>query len=310
MHFPTPLVRLARAGAVWASAFMARQTNAVQAMIWMAIAGFLFSFLNLVLRLVALELSGVQAQLMRYICGLIVISPFIFRLGLNAWHPNGLGQQMWRGVVHTSGLLMWFTALPFVGMADITAIGFTQPIFVMLGAMVFLGERMVPARWVAAGIAFAGVGIVVAPRLEGAGGFYALLLLASAPVFAGSNLITKILTRRDRPEVIVAWQSLIVGLFTVPFAVPVWVWPSAWQWAVMLAAGGIGSVGQYCSTRAMKTADLSATQTIKFLELPYAAVLGLMAFGDVPSFYTIAGGGIIFGATTWIARRELRTRSP
>jgi drug/metabolite transporter (DMT)-like permease len=308
MRFPNPLERVRALVLGRVRRFMSGQTAAVQAMIWMATAGLLFSVLNLVLRVVAMELSGVQAQLMRYICGLLVISPFIFRLGLNAWHPNGIWQQLWRGVVHTTGLLMWFTALPFVGMADITAIGFTQPIFVMLGAMFFLGERMVPARWVAAGIAFLGVGIVVAPKLEGGGGLYALLLLASAPVFAGSNLITKILTRRDRPEVIVAWQSLIVGLFTVPFALPGWQWPSAWQWAVMLAAGGIGSVGQYCSTQAMRMADLSATQTIKFLELPYAALLGLLAFGDVPSVYTLAGGAVIFGATTWIARREMRGR--
>lgn len=308
MRFPTPFVGLRARLAARADAFMARQTRAVQAMVWMAMAGFLFSILNLLLRVTAMELSGVQAQLMRYICGLVVIAPFIFRLGLNAWHPNGIWQQGWRGVVHTSGLLMWFSALPYVGMADITAIGFTQPIFVMLGAMVFLGEKMVPARWIASGIAFLGVGIVVAPRLEGAGGVYALILLASAPVFAGSNLITKVLTRRDRPEVIVAWQALIVGAFTLPFAIPGWQWPSPWQWAVMLAAGGIGSVGQYCSTRAMGTADLSATQTIKFLELVYAAILGLVAFGDVPSVYTIAGGAVIFAATTWIARKEMRVR--
>ena len=63
---------------------------------------------------------------------------------------------------------------------------------------------------------------------------------------------------RFRPEVIVAWQSLIVGLFTVPFALPVWQAPSLWQWVVMLAGGGIGSLGQYCSTRAMGTADFYA----------------------------------------------------
>ena len=308
MRFPTPLARIRDRAAFRVTAFMDRQTHAVQAMIWMAIAGFLFSILNLLLRWSAMELSGVQTQLMRYICGLIVIAPFVFRLGLNAWHPNGIRQQAWRGVVHTAGLLLWFTALPYVGMADITAIGFTQPIFVMLGAMVFLGEKMVPERWIAAGIAFLGVGIVVAPRLEGAGGVYALILLASAPVFAGSNLITKVLTRRDRPEVIVAWQALIVGLFTVPFAVPDWRWPGLWQWGLMLIAGFIGSVGQYCSTRAMKTADLSATQTIKFLELIYAALLGLVAFGDVPSVYTFIGGGVIFAATTWIARREMRAK--
>jgi len=298
MRLPTILERQRR--------LLGRQTLSVQAMLWMAASGFLFAFLNLVLRLMALELSGVETQFLRYFAGLIVIFPFMYRLGLNAWHPHGISGQMWRGVVHTSGLLLWFTALPYVGMADLTAIGFTQPIFVMLGAIFFLGEKMVLARWVAAGIGFAGVLIVVGPRLEGAGGVYALLLLASAPLFAGSNLITKILTRRDRPEVIVAWQSLIVAAFTLPFALWDWRWPSLWQCAVFLASGVIGTASHYCTTRALQTAELSATQTIKFLDLLYAATLGFLVFGDVPSIYTFLGGAVIFGATTWIARREMR----
>ncbi len=64
---------------------------------------------------------------------------------------------MWRGAVHTLGLMLWFTALPHIGLADLTAIGFTGPTFIMLGAALFLGERMRGDRWLAAAIGLAGV---------------------------------------------------------------------------------------------------------------------------------------------------------
>ena len=73
--------------------------------------------------------------------------------------------------MHTAGLLLWFWALPHVPLADMTAIGFTGPIFIMAGAVVFLGEPMVRARWIAAGIGFLGVMVVVAPQFTGRAGW-------------------------------------------------------------------------------------------------------------------------------------------
>src|SRR4051812_6882011 len=98
---------------------------------------------------------------------------------------------------------MWFFAIPHVPLAQITALGFTTPLFIMLGAMLFLQERMVVARWVAAVIGFGGVMVVVAPNLSGGGGSYNLVLLGCAPLFAASFLITKAMTRRDPAHVIV-----------------------------------------------------------------------------------------------------------
>ena len=88
--------------------------------------------------------------------------------------------------------------LPHITLADTTAIGFTGPIFIMIGAAWGFGERMRWERWVAALIGLAGVLIVVAPKLAGTGGVYTLVMLASSPVFAASFLITKGLTRYER----------------------------------------------------------------------------------------------------------------
>jgi drug/metabolite transporter (DMT)-like permease len=201
--------------------------------------------------------------------------------------------QVWRGAIHTAGLLLWFVALPHVPMAEVTALGFTTPLFIMLGAMVFLGEKLVVARWIAALIGFAGVLVVVWPNLTGAGGPYSLVMLASAPLFAASFIITKALTRRDAPHVIVVWQSLTVAVFSLPLALINWEWPNAAQWAMFALSGVLGSAGHICLTRAFALADMSVTQPIKFLELVWAAILGFIVWS---------------ASTTWIARREARRR--
>ncbi len=150
-----------------------------------------------------------------------------------------------------------------------TAIGFTGPIFIMAGAVLFLGEPMICARWVASGIGFLGVLVVVAPQFaSGSGsGFWSLVMLSSAPLFAASFLITKALTRRGRPEVIVAWQAITVAAFTLPFAIPGWTWPTAEQWGWFLMTGLLGSTGHWCLTEAFRIADISATQPVKFVDM-------------------------------------------
>jgi len=279
----------------------------LRGMAWMALAGLLFCTLNAIARSLAQSLDPFQTQFLRYLAGLVVLLPFMLRSGLAAWMPHDLKGQGWRGLVHTAGLLLWFWALPHVPLADMTAIGFSGPVFIMAGAVLFLGEPVVPRRWIAAAVAFLGVLVVVAPGLAGAGGgYWSFVMLASAPLFAASFLITKALTRRDRPEVIVAWQAITVAAFTLPFALPGWAWPTPEQWGLFLVTGLLGSAGHWCLTEAFRIAEMSATQPVKFLDLIWASILGWLVFAEIPAVTTLAGAAIIVAATTWLAQHEAR----
>ena len=276
---------------------------------WAAAAGLLFVVLNTLMRGLSLALSPFQTQFLRYAFGLLVLLPFILRSGIGAYRPHRVAGQFVRGGVHTLGLFLWFTAVPHVSLADTTALGFTTPIFIMIGAVLVLRERLRWERWVAAAIGFAGVLIVVAPKLTGSGGGFMLVMLASSPMYAASFLLTKTLTRSDRTEVIVVWQAITITLFSLPLGLLHWQTPSAWQWSLFLLCGLLGSTGHYCLTRSFSVADISATQSVKFLELVWAAALGWLVFSDTPSRSTLIGGVVIAGSTFWIARRESR-RAP
>jgi len=289
---------------------LANWPPAVRGMVWMVLGGLLFSLLNTIARDLTLHLDVYQSQFLRYLFGLLVILPWVWRDGWRAYMPVNMAGQFWRGGVHTLGLVLWFTALPKISLADMTAIGFTGPIFIMIGAAWFLGEPMRKDRWIAAIIGFAGVMVVVLPKMSGDGGWYNLVMLASAPVFAASFLITKALTRYEKPGVIVLWQALTVTVLSLPMAVPNWQMPTTMQWLGFAATGVLGTLAHYCLTRAFALADISATQSLRFLDLVWASVLGWLVFGDVPSQSTWLGAFVILWATVWIARREGRRKAP
>jgi drug/metabolite transporter (DMT)-like permease len=280
----------------------------VKGLMWSSAAGFVFCGLNALMRGLTLELDPFQSQFLRYLFGLIVLLPLLWRHGLAAYRPRNIRGQFARGALHTAGLCLWFVALPKIPLADMTAIGFTGPIFIMLGAWVFFKEPMRWERWLAAGIGLAGVLIVVGPKLTGSGGFYNLVMLASAPMFAASFLMTKALTRYETTGVILVWQALSVTVLSLPLALLEWQWPSTLQWVGFLACGFLGSLGHFCLTRSYHVADISATQSVKFLDLVWASVLGWLVFANVPSQSTLIGGVVICAATLWIARRESRSR--
>jgi drug/metabolite transporter (DMT)-like permease len=182
----------------------------------------------------------------------------------------------------------------------------------MLGAWLFFKEQMRWERWLATVLGFVGVLIVVGPKLsldDGFGpgpGLHHLLMLASAPVFAASFLVTKALTRYETTGTILVWQAISISLLSLPLALWAWQPLSPLQWFGFALCGVLGSSGHYCLTRSFVAADISATQSVKFLDLVWAVLLGWALFADIPSFSTIAGGMLISAATLWVARRESR----
>lgn len=287
-------MRVSRLPAVW------------RGMLWVVMSGLVLSCLDAIMRTTSLSLDPFESQFLRYLFGTVAMLPLVWRNGLQACRPVNLSGQLWRGAIHTVALTLWFMALPHLGLADMAAIGFTGPLFVMMGAALFLGEKMRADRWTAAVIGLAGVLVVVVPKFTGQGGSYALVMLASCPVFAASFLLTKTMTRYEKPSVIVLWQAITVTVLSLPLGWAHWSAPTVWQWLQFAMAGVLGSLGQYCLTRGFRTADISAVQPLRFLDLIWASLMGWLVFSNVPSQTTLLGALVILASTVWIARREHR----
>lgn len=279
----------------------------------MVATGVLFTLLNTILKKVSEQLDPWVVGWLRYILGAAVmlpaVLPAVLRHGLGSIRPSSHRLHFLRGLFHTGGLVLWFAALPLITLAELTAIAFSQPLFICLGAVLFLGERMSAARRAAVLVGFCGVILVIHPW-EGDGfsgiSLGVLLMLGAAPLFSSGILVAKFLTRVDRSDVIVLWQHAWVSALFLPFALSRWAPPSPDQLAWLCLCGLLGAAGHYCTTRAFQVADISATQSVKFLDLVWAALLGFAVFGTVPAGWTVAGGVVILVSTLWLARRESR----
>ena len=143
-----------------------------------------------------------------------------------ALHTTRPGLHVVRGALHTAGMMIWFVGLSITPLAEVTAPGFTVPIFVTIGAALFLAEEVRLRRWIAVLIGIAGAMIIIRPGFGeigfGEAGFGALCVVASTPFFAASNLIAKSLGRTDSANTIVIWQHVMIVTCAAPFAI--WFW--------------------------------------------------------------------------------------
>lgn len=285
---------------------MTTGNTVLKGMAWMALGGLFLVTMNAVMRLMTQQMEPLQAQFLRYMFGFIALLPIILRGPIKRLWPKNLAGQCYRGLAQTCALSLFFLALPHMPLADMTAILFTTPFFVLIGAAFFLGETVSMARWLAAGAGFVGVAVVLWPHFSMAGGagLWSLVMLGAAPLFATAFLLTKALTKHESSDTLVTWQNIVVTVLTLPAALWFWSAPTNEQWGLLALCGVLGTIAHWCFTRSFYLADISAVQPVRFLDLVWSSLLGIALFGNQPSTTALAGGVVIVLATIWLARFE------
>ena len=288
-------------------AAQSRINGNLRGIFWMAVTGILFVAVTAIVRHLGTDMNAVQAAFIRYVFGLILLVPILFRIGNFARERKIMGLHAARGVIHGIGVILWFFAMAKIPIAEVTALGFTAPIFTTLGAAFFLGEKLHLHRVGAVLIGFGGALIVLQPGFQ-AINIGSIAQLTAAPLFACSFLIAKRLTRTESSPAIVAYLSIFVTLTLLLPALMVWRTPTLIELGWLFAIAACATAGHVTLTQALKSADITVTQPIQFLQLVWATLLGLTLFGEQPEIWTWVGGGIIVASATYIARRETRTR--
>lgn len=239
----------------------------------------------------------------RNLFGVVTIVPLAWRAGIAGLTSHQPGLQLTRSLFGLFAMLSWFYALSVVPIAQATALSFTAVIFGSLGAALFLGERMHVRRWTAVALGLGGALVILRPGFEevDAGSLFVLL---SSVCWASALLTVKRLSRTDSTVCIVAWNSVLLTVLSLPAALAVWAWPSPIELAWLALIGGLATAGHLAMTSAFKAADASVVFPVDYTRLVWASLLGYLAFGDPLDGWTWAGGTIIFASTTYLALRE------
>jgi len=256
-----------------------------------------------IVRLLADDIHPFFMGFSRSVFGLLIMLPWIIR------QPQILKtERYWlhilRAALKLVALISLFAALAHAALATVTTISFAAPFFVMLGAWLFLSEKLHLARILAVIAGFGGVVVVLNPgsgMMNAALGFALLSAVATATI----QLILKYMGRSEATDTLVAWNLIV----TVPLALipAIWFWahPSAYQWVLLAIQGINGAAAQLLVTKAFQLADASLIAPVDFARLPFIAIIGFWAFGEIPGHTTWFGAAMIFIAlmlTTYSGR--------
>ena len=217
--------------------------------------------------------------------------------------------HVWRSASQFGATTFFFLSLPFVGLAEATAIADINPVLITLGAALFLGERLGPRRIAGVVVALIGALIVIRP---GAGVFtwWAILPLLCAISYAISALLTRKIGAQES-----VWASMVYaalfGTIVAGAALP-FVWkPIApadlWQFGLIAC---LGTGAQLCIIRSFSITEASVVAPFAYLGIVFATIWGVVLYDDWPDRWTVIGALVIVGAGLYVWHRETRAARP
>jgi drug/metabolite transporter (DMT)-like permease len=275
---------------------------------WMLATGLCFVAVNGIVRWLGGALPASQSAFIRFVFGLVFLGPVLVPALRAGFSPRIWRLLTLRGALHVLAVITWFYAMSRIPVAEVTAIGFLNPIVVTVGAALFMGERLALRRIAAVCVALAGALVVLRPGLRELDPGH-LSQVVAALSFGASYLVAKRITEQVPAAIVVAMMSLTVSIGLAPLAWAVWV-PPTWSqigWLGLVAV--FATAGHYTMTRAFAAAPLTVTQPVTFLQLIWASLLGVFVFHEPLDEWVLLGGGMMIGAITYITWREARLRA-
>ncbi|HKL65745.1 MAG TPA: DMT family transporter [Roseovarius sp.] len=281
----------------------------LRAGLWMLGAVVSFSSMAVAGRAVSFELDTFEIMMYRSVVGFVLVVAVARATGrVRGITTRSPGLHLIRNISHFTGQNLWFYAITMIPLAQVFALEFTSPLWVLVLSPLLLGERMTRVRALAALIGFSGILIVARPNAETIN-TGTLAAAAAAIGFAGSILATKRLTRTETLTCILFWMTATQILFGLvcagidgDIALPS---RASVPWLVVIGCAGL--MAHVCLTTALSIAPATVVTPVDFLRLPLIALIGLMVYGEAIDAFVLIGAAIIFGANylnLWIETRK------
>jgi len=213
------------------------------------------------------------------------------------------GLHMLRSTVGLVSMYLYFVAYKLLPLADAFALGFAAPLFMTALSVPLLREKVGPRRWLAVGVGFSGVLVMLRPGGE-LFQLAALVPIAGAFTYALAMVIIRNLSRHDGTLSIVFYFtafSLLASACTLPW---IWVAPQGMQWVWLGVMGLLGGAAQILMTRAFVMAPIAAVAPFEYTGMLWGVALGWAIWGTLPDTWTWAGSILLIGSGIYILHRE------
>ena len=284
-------------------AWIAGQPGAVRGTLWMVLAATLFTGMPIAVRMLSDHMGPAEIIFFRSVLGMAFMAPYFMWTGKRPLRTNVVKLHVQRSAINFAGMMLWFYALALIPLGQAVALHFTMPLFIVIMAALFLGERVGAGRWAVTAAGFIGVVIVLRPGAVEIG-LPELAVLGSAALYGVAVTTIKVLTRTESAAVITFYSHLIMMVLAVAPTVAWWGAPRLDDAPYLLLLAVCGTLAPFAVTRALREMDASVVAPLDFLRLPFTALAGFILFAEIPDRWTVVGALVIIGATSFLARRE------
>lgn len=269
-----------------------------RAALWMSGAIASFSTMAIAGREAGQQLDTFEIMTYRSLIGLIIVVLILTASG--SWTQisrQHLGTHLIRNTAHFTGQNLWFYAVTLIPLAQVFALEFTSPLWVVLLSPLILGEPLTRIRLQAAVLGFIGILIVARPSPETMN-IGIVTASSSAIFFALTIMFTKRLTRHESIASILFWltaMQLVMGLLMAGWDGDISIPNSATApWLLLIAIAGLSA--HFCMTNALSIAPATVVVPIDFARLPVIALLAMLIYSEPLDIWILCGGIVIFAA--------------
>jgi len=271
-------------------------STTLKAVTYMSGAIVSFSAMAVAGRAISFELDTFEIMLFRSLVGLMTVLTIGYFAGsLNQITRRHIGLHLMRNVSHFTGQNLWFFAITAAPLAQVFALEFTSPLWVLMFSPLLLGERLTRMRVVAALMGFIGILIVTRPTGDSLN-IGVITAALSAIGFAGSAIFTKKLTRSETITCILFYLTAMQAVFGLicagydgDIAIPS---IASLPWLVLIAFAGL--LAHFCLTTALSLAPATVVMPVDFIRLPVIATVGMLFYAEAIDIYVFVGAAIIF----------------
>lgn len=271
-------------------------STTLKAVTYMSGAIVSFSAMAVAGRAISFELDTFEIMLFRSLVGFMTVLMIGYFAGsLKQITRRHMGLHLMRNVSHFTGQNLWFFAITAAPLAQVFALEFTSPLWVLMFSPLLLGESLTRMRVVAALMGFIGILIVTRPTGDSLN-IGVITAALSAIGFAGSAIFTKKLTRSETITCILFYLTAMQAVFGLicagydgDIAIPS---IASLPWLVLIAFAGL--LAHFCLTTALSLAPATVVMPVDFIRLPVIATVGMLFYAEAIDVWVFVGAAIIF----------------
>lgn len=199
-----------------------------------------------------------------------------------------------RGLTGVTSMTFFFMSIKYLPVATAVSLRYIAPIFAALFAVLFLKEKIKPLQWLFFFMSF--FGVLIIKGFDKEIDSYGLMLVLIAAIFSGLvyNIISKIGTK-DHPVVVVNYFMIIATIVGGLLSISNWKTPIGIEWVLLMSLGVFGYFGQLYMTKAFQTAKTNQVAPLKYIEVIFTLVFGLLWFDEIYTIWSLLGIALIIG---------------